>query len=943
MKSSYKALLLALLAIAGSSRALLAQNTITLEGVVKSEAGPLQGAQVTVVNVATQETARALSRASGEFRVLGLFAGNYTVTVRMIGYKPLSETVQLVIGQRARLEFLMEKGVAELSATTVMGERVKQVEVQRLSVSAPVLKEEIENLPLNSRGIMNLAGIAPGIKTYAPQSGRTLPTSGGAPDLRFFNVYMDGVEMKSLYNGNIVGLGQTGSPLPQEALEQFRVFVNPYDAEYSRAGSYVISAESRRGTNKWEGSAFGFYQNKSLITQNAFQASVPNFGREQLGLNIRGPLIKNKLFLAASYELASTDFYLDVIPTSGAWTTSKYKGSFLAPNKNHTLFTRLTYVQDAQTTYDAMISARFLKGEGNFGARVSQDGGISQDYKIYTAQLRQRYLDKGGNFVNEASLQLVSWSHNEAPLKPGPQLTYPGIVFGTSGFPLILNELHLRAVDRATWNIDNASGSHVIKAGAEISQISASQTFPNNKDGSFNFLTDTSTLPNTASIAVGFTDPNGISDAKASATGIVTGVYINDEWRLQDNLTFSIGIRHDAEFNTMNNKYTVPWASDPVLQAIPQFADYLNLGNRKNQLGNFSPRFAFSWDPLRNNKTFVRGGFGIIYDRVTSFIGFQERKNSTWRSYNFTFNNTTNLPTLDPAVLKARVLAGQSGSPAPILIKHDMKTPQNQQMSLGIGHQFTSEFGVNVDYVRQHLTNLYVQRNPNYVNKNPAGPVAVGTRMLTSKYGDIVLWDDIGTSDYSAFLVSATWQRGKTRVNLAYTLGWYEGNFDTAGLPNFALPFLFNTQRTTGDERHRLVLSEVSPIPFGFMLSAIATIASPRPYTSIDGRDINLDNITGDDYTGGTTSATGIRTVRPSEKWDNWYRTVDVRLSRPLWTIDGKKISFSAEIFNLFNWSSNLSYGSTQFTATGTGVASYGVPTGAYAARQAQVGMRIDW
>ena len=59
------------------------------------------------------------------------------------------------------------------------GERVKDVEVQRLSVSAPVMAAEVENLPLNQRGIMNLAAIAPGIKTYAPQSGRTLP-SGGA-------------------------------------------------------------------------------------------------------------------------------------------------------------------------------------------------------------------------------------------------------------------------------------------------------------------------------------------------------------------------------------------------------------------------------------------------------------------------------------------------------------------------------------------------------------------------------------------------------------------------------------------------------------------------------------------------------------------------------------------------------------------------------------------
>ena len=943
MRRFVSTMLAALTLVATVATAAFAQNTVILSGVVKAEGQPLADAQITITNVATQETVRALSKANGDFRVLGLFAGQYAVTVRAIGYKPTGQKVQLVIGQRARLEFNMEKGVAELAAQTIVGEKVKQVEVQRLSVSAPVMRQEIENLPLNARGLMNLAGVAPGIKTYAPQSGRTLPSAGGAPDLRFFNVYVDGVEMKSLYNGNIVGLGQTGSPLPQEALEQFRVFVNPYDAEYSRAGSYVISTESRRGTNKWEGSAFGFLQNKDMITQNAFQTYVPNYNRQQLGFNLRGPLQKDKLFLAASYELTNTAFYLDVNPTSGDWATKGYKGSFLAPNKNHTLFTRLTYVQSPTITYDAMVSARYLRGEGNFGAKVAQDGGISQKYDIYTAQLRQRYLKPGGNFVNEAALQMVSWGHNELPLVPGPQFTYPGITLGTSGFPLILKELHTRIVDRATWNIDNASGSHVIKAGVELSSITASQNFPSNKDGTFTFLTDTSSLPYLASIAVGYTNPLGTEDAKASADAITTGVYINDEWRIKENFTLSLGIRHDAELNTMNNKYTVPWASDTTMQRLAAnggpLAGYLNHGDRINQMGNFSPRISFSWDPTKENKTFVRGGLGIIYDRVTSFMGFQERKNSTWRTYNFTFNNTTNLPTKDPAVLRQRVIAGQAGSPAPILMKHDMKTPKNLQMSLGVGHQFTDAFGINVDYVRQHLTNLYVQRNPNYTDKT----VTPAARKLTSRFGDIVLWDDIGEAWYSAFLVSSTYQRGATRINLAYTLGWYEGNFDTAALPNFALPFLFNRQRTTGDERHRLVLSEVSPIPFGFQLSTVATFASPRPFTSIDGRDINLDNITGDDYTGGTTTSSGNRTVLPANAFPNWYRTVDFRLSRPLYTVNGKKVSFSAEVFNAFNWFNKLSFGGTQYTATGAAVASYGVATGAYAARQMQAGLRVDW
>jgi hypothetical protein len=409
---------------------------------------------------------------------------------------------------------------------------------------------------------------------------------------------------------------------------------------------------------------------------------------------------------------------------------------------------------------------------------------------------------------------------------------------------------------------------------------------------------------------------------------------VNDEWRMSRDFTLSLGLRHDAELNTMNNDYTVPWASDPVLKGIPELANYLNTGQRKNQLGNFSPRVSFSWDPTGQNRTFVRGGFGIIYDRVTSFIGFQERKNSTWRTYNFTNPGTT-----DPAVLRARVIAGQSGSPAPILIKEDMKTPHSRQFSIGVGHQLTSALGINVDYVRQHMDNLYVQRNPNYLDKT----VTPARRRLTPSFGDIILWDDIGQSDYSAVLLQSTWQRDQTRVNLAYTLGWYQGDFDTAALPNYAYPFLFNRQATTGDERHRVVLSEVSPIPFGFTFSTIATVASPRPFLSIDGRDINLDNVTGDDYIGGTASSTGIRTTRPANTWENWYRTVDLRLAHPFVVMGDRKLSVSAEVFNLFNWNNNLSYGGTQFTATGAPVASFGLPTGAYAARQAQVGMRAEW
>lgn len=912
---------------------LAAQTTIPLEGTVTAEGRPLAGVQITATNGATGETRRATTTAAGAFRVLGLTSGRYVVSVRAIGFKPAGDAVQLVVGQRARLTFALERGATELSAVTVAAEsrRVKQVEVQRLSVSAPVLREEIENLPLNARGITNLAAVAPGIKAYAPQAGRALPSGGAAPDLRFINLYLDGVELKSLFNGNIVGLGQTGSAVPQEGLEEFRVFLNPYDAEYSRAGSYVISAVTRRGTNRWEGSAFGYFQNKDAVGRTFLQrdlgAAAPNFGRQQAGFNVRGPLRRDRLFFAGSYELTNTANYIDVV-TGGAYAS--LRGAVRAPNQNHAGVARLTWAPGAAHTVDGLWSTRYLTGQGNFGGLTTRDGGISQRYFINVAQLRDRWLPTA-NVQNELSAQLVSWTHDERPLVDGPQRNYPGLVTGTAGFPLELRETHLRLIDRAQWTVDGAAGSHLVKFGAEGSHIRASQFQPSNQFGLFSFPTDTSTLPNAATINVGFVDRAGTADARAALSGTVLGAYVNDEWRPVPTLAVNLGLRYDAELNTLNNRFTVPWVRDAALVRALTTAGYgrwLNRGDRKNDLNNVSPRVSFSWDPTGGNRTFVRGGFGVIYDRVTSFIGFQERLNSTWRSYTF-----ANPGTADPDVLRQRVLAGGGQAPlALVLVKDKMNTPKNTQFSVGVGHQVTRELGVNLDYVQQRMTDLYVRLNPNYFN------TATRARALVPTYGDITLWDDFGRARFRGLIGQATYQRSRSRANLAYTLGYYDADFD-GNLAN-AFPFRasYAMQPTSGDERHRAVLSGLTPAPFGFTASVIATVASPRPIAVTNGRDLNADNVFFDDFPAG-----GRRTVRPSNAWRNWYRTVDVRLAHPLVTQGRAKVSASVEVFNLFNSNNVAAFNGRQLSAAGAPLANYLRPSSAFAARQAQVGVRAEY
>jgi hypothetical protein len=261
-----------------------------------------------------------------------------------------------------------------------------------------------------------------------------------------------------------------------------------------------------------------------------------------------------------------------------------------------------------------------------------------------------------------------------------------------------------------------------------------------------------------------------------------------------------------------------------------------------------------------------------------------------------------------------------------------MNTPKNVQWSAGVGHQATREFGVNLDYVQQRMSDLYVRLNPNHFN------TVTRARALAPAYGDITLWDDFGRATYRGVIAQGLYQKEQTRVNLAYTLGWYKADFDGSLANVFPFRSSYGMQATSGDERHRLVVSEVSPIPFGFTFSAIATVASPRPVATTLGRDTNNDNVFTDDFIDGS------RTVRPSNAWKNWYRTVDVRLAHPIFVAGGRKLSASLEVFNLFNWNNILGYGSRQFAATGTDqLSNFMQPTAAFAARQAQLGVRADF
>src|SRR4051794_30301975 len=150
-------------------------TTITLQGVIMGpERSRLQGGEIEVRNVDSTTFRRTVSGPDGRYAVLGLSPGTYDVMVRAIGYRQQRrDGVELIIGQRAIVDFVLDPGAVELEPIVVSAERV--FEIDRSDVSTAVLQEDIEKLPLNSRNVLNVAAVAPGVRTFAVEAGRTAP------------------------------------------------------------------------------------------------------------------------------------------------------------------------------------------------------------------------------------------------------------------------------------------------------------------------------------------------------------------------------------------------------------------------------------------------------------------------------------------------------------------------------------------------------------------------------------------------------------------------------------------------------------------------------------------------------------------------------------------------------------------------------------------------
>lgn len=297
-----------------SSVALAQFETSEVLGTVRDASQrPVATATVTLTNQQTGIQAKTTTDATGNYDFFNVKVGRYTITVEMGGFSKFSSSDVVVnVNARQRVDAVLQVGA--VTDTITVNAQAGMVETDTSEHSQVLETQAVVELPLNGRNYSSLALLSTNVHV-SPAAVSFGPT--GTPREGAFNVngmrstynnfLMDGLDNNSYGPSNQNYSSQVVQPSP-DALAEFRLITSGFSAEYGRAGGGVVNAVLRSGTNQFHGTLYEFFRNTDLNALGyVFGArpatfQQPTFHRNQFGVTIGGPIIKDKLFFFGDYE-----------------------------------------------------------------------------------------------------------------------------------------------------------------------------------------------------------------------------------------------------------------------------------------------------------------------------------------------------------------------------------------------------------------------------------------------------------------------------------------------------------------------------------------------------------------------------------------------------------------------------------------------------------------
>jgi hypothetical protein len=306
-----------------------AQFASSLEGTVADQTGAVvPNATVTISNEATGATQSVQTTGAGYYRFPALPGSRYTVTVTLEGFKTVTqEDIRLQAAETKTVNVTLELGET-IEEVTVRGQ-APLVETAQGRVSALIEQEQVNSLPLMGRNFFSLVVLTPGVVGRATGGGQAYAQSNSDLYNNEFGVNMNANGARAESNNFLVDSSTVSSSQRSgvvninpnsESVQEVRVAVNNFSAEYGRNGSVLVNVITKSGTNALRGSLGTYYTNDGLQAKNHFQKQAsgfthPDFGRTEMSWGAGGPVRRDRTFFFTSGDVLRSDVAVSGVRT----------------------------------------------------------------------------------------------------------------------------------------------------------------------------------------------------------------------------------------------------------------------------------------------------------------------------------------------------------------------------------------------------------------------------------------------------------------------------------------------------------------------------------------------------------------------------------------------------------------------------------------------------
>ncbi len=602
--------------------ALPAQVTSTIEGRVMDPSGAaIAGAEVRVASASLAITRQATSDSTGFYRLAGLPAGTYTITVTKPGFSTYRfNDIEVTLNRTLTLDAALK--VAAVETEVSVSGVAPLLEPTTASSGATITPKQIETMPLNGRNYLDLMQLVPGVAVNKQNdSGTNAPSAVNAtngndavtPILgeRGGNTLflIDGMPNTNQFSGG------AASQFNQESILEFQVITSGYKAEFGHASGGVINVVTKGGTNEWHGGASVFHRNYKLDSSDTSQANAPFLLRWDPSFQFGGPVKKDKIFFFGSAERiresrelnfqwpANTPDFLIAQETPFLLHNQTYETRARAKLDeqlgNHRLSQQVNWTNAQVTDFLPLSAGNSLPStRSNIDARTlflgfNDTATLGQQGNPFLLNLYGQYRGEpsstqaahpSGGIANTISNLFNTYNDGTHPIpEDGPlfgDVPPEQVSFGYGMTPTIIKQKYTSF----GASLGKHRGRHEIKFGWDFQRTVV--------DGQ-----ETSTLWNQLFATISDQIKYGPVDsgvyllqgqaghtAKDNLIAIrnnYNGLFLQDDVKLGHNLTVSGGLRWDYDARFPNN-------------------------------GNVSPRVGVAW--AITPKTIVRGSWGQFYD-----------------------------------------------------------------------------------------------------------------------------------------------------------------------------------------------------------------------------------------------------------------------------------------------------------------------------------------